>query len=82
MQQIGYAVYPNPNQGIFNLDFQGLVGQGYRVKVYNAVGKVVYEQQLNSNKNILNLKGKAAGMYTLQIQVGAQNYYTKVIISQ
>ena len=42
----------------------------------------VYEQQLNGNKNTLNLQKQAAGMYTLKIQVGAQNYYTKVIISQ
>jgi predicted RNA binding protein with dsRBD fold (UPF0201 family) len=75
-------VYPNPNQGIFNIDFQGLTGERYGVEIYDAVGRKVYEQQLNGNKNTLNLQKQAAGMYTLKIQIGAQNYYTKVVLSQ
>jgi hypothetical protein len=79
---VRYLVYPNPNQGTFNIDFQGLVGERYGVEIYDAVGRKVYEQQLNGNKNTLNLQKQATGMYTLKIQVGAQNYYTKVVISQ
>jgi PKD repeat protein len=81
-QNMGYSVYPNPNPGLFNIDFQGLSGQRYSLEIYDAVGRKVYEQQLNSSKNTLNLRRQAAGMYTLKIQVGAQNYYTKIIISQ
>jgi hypothetical protein len=81
LQDVRYLVYPNPNQGIFNIDFQGLTGERYGVEIYDAVGRKVYEQQLNGNKNTLNLQKQAAGMYTLKIQVGAQHYYTKILIS-
>ena len=68
------------NQGIFNLDFKGLREQYYTVEVFDAVGKKVYEEALNSNRNTLNLQEQTAGMYTLKIQIGTQHYYTKVII--
>ena len=79
LQDIGYWVYPNPNKGVFSIDFQGLSGKTYAVEIYDAVGRKVHEQQLNGDKNTLNLQEQAAGMYTLKIQVGAQNYYTKVM---
>ncbi len=80
IQDIGYWVYPNPNQGIFNIDFRGLEGAYYTVEVFDAVGRKVHEQTLNHNKTTLNLQQYAAGMYTLKIQVGTQHYYTKIIM--
>jgi hypothetical protein len=80
LQGVGYWVYPNPNQGIFNLDFKGLREQYYTVEVFDAVGRKVHEEALNSNRNTLNLQEQTTGIYTLKIQIGAQYYYTKVII--
>ncbi|MBL4648743.1 MAG: T9SS type A sorting domain-containing protein [Aureispira sp.] len=82
LQDIGYWVYPNPNQGVFNIDFKGLTEQYYIVEVFDAVGRKVHKEQLSTNKNTLNLQEQATGIYTLKIQVGSQSYYTKTIICQ
>lgn len=81
-QDIGYWVYPNPNQGIFNVDFKGLNESYYLVEVFDALGRVVYKEELSSNKNTLNLQEQAKGVYTLRIQVGVQYYYRKVVIRE
>jgi hypothetical protein len=81
-QDLGYSVYPNPNQGVFNIDFKEIKGASYTVEVFDAVGRVVHKEALNRHKNTLNLQEQVAGIYTLKIQVGAQYYYTKTIICQ
>ena len=82
LQNIGYWVYPNPNQGIFNIDFRGLTEQYYVVEVFDAVGRKVNEAELSRTKNTLNLQAQTPGIYNLRIQAGSRYYYTKVIILQ
>ena len=80
LQEIGYKIYPNPNQGVFNIDFSTTQEPSHTVEVFDAVGKKIHEQQLTHHRNTLNLQGQTAGVYTLKIQAGNQCYYAKVIV--
>ena len=63
-------VFPNPNNGIFNLklsskDFNEL-GTGY---IFNSVGEIVREIDLKSAENMLiNLQENSPGIYYLKFE--------------
>ena len=63
-------VFPNPNNGIFNLklsskDFNEL-GNGY---IFNSIGEVILEIDLKSSDNIIvNLKENSPGIYYLKFE--------------
>ena len=63
-------VFPNPNNGIFNLklsskDFNEL-GNGY---IFNSIGEVILEIDLKSSDNIIvNLKENSPGVFYLKFE--------------
>jgi Secretion system C-terminal sorting domain len=67
-------VYPNPNTGQFNVRFFNQTGESATVKVYDAVGQVVYQQSLTlgvAYSNItINLGNVPAGVYVVKIVNG------------
>lgn len=68
------TVYPNPSSGAFTIS-SGEVSMN-SVKVYNAMGQVVYEaSDLQTSKQAIDLKNMAKGVYTLQVltEAGAQH---------
>lgn len=67
-------VYPNPSTGLFTIS-SGEVNMN-SVKVFNALGQVVYEvADLQTSKQDVDLKNMAKGVYTLRVltDVGAQH---------
>ena len=63
-------VFPNPNNGIFNLklsskDFNNL-GTGY---IFNSIGEVIEEIDLKSSENmVVNLQENSPGIYYLKFE--------------
>jgi len=63
-------VFPNPNNGIFNLklsskDFNNL-GTGY---IFNSIGEVIEEIDLKSSENmVINFKENSPGIYYLKFE--------------
>ncbi len=56
-------VYPNPSS-MFNIDLTHVKGEYDNVKVYNLLGSLVYESNLNPKSlNQINLSGFATGNY-------------------
>ncbi|MCP4440534.1 MAG: T9SS type A sorting domain-containing protein [Aureispira sp.] len=80
LQDIGHWVYPNPNQGIFNIEIKGLREEYYTVEVFDAIGREVHREIIKGNKKTLSLQGQASGIYTLKLKIGNQCYYTKITI--
>lgn len=70
MQQFGvqsseFVVYPNPNNGEFTISVSGLDKNPF-VEIYNTIGKLVYKDELTSEKNTFNTN-LAAGIYFINI---------------
>ncbi|HXU28298.1 MAG TPA: T9SS type A sorting domain-containing protein, partial [Bacteroidia bacterium] len=71
-------VYPNPSNGIVNLQMNDY--ENARVEVYSLIGQKVYVQQMQNNLQQLNLAALTNGVY--QITVLKNNtavYQTKII---
>ncbi len=65
------AMYPNPSNGTFNLTVNGYDQHEFQLNIYDALGKIIYNQSIvisNNNYNyIVNLEGVSAGMYQVEL---------------
>lgn len=60
------TVYPNPNNGIVNLETNSLPANA-TVNVYNYIGELVLSEKINGTSKQLDYKNAAIGLYTLKI---------------
>ncbi|MCB0431158.1 MAG: S8 family serine peptidase [Flavobacteriales bacterium] len=92
-QQVGIAdddlaksihLYPNPNQGVFNIDFNLGAPAHCSVVVTNLLGERVYasEQEVNGHLHqIIEMSKLNKGMYLVQIQVDSRSMTKKLVIN-
>lgn len=78
------SVYPNPNDGTFNIRFESNESAKTTVTVTDANGKKVFEEKLGkfsgSYEKEVDLKKFGSGMYTVTIQSGDTETIQKVMI--
>lgn len=73
-------VYPNPSNGLFNLEVSG-VDQSVNVSIENIQGQVVYQGVLSGNgRTELNLQDQAAGIYMLHLTTEQGRVVRKLIV--
>jgi hypothetical protein len=78
------SVYPNPSQGEFSVSFNASITEAYTIKVYDEVGRLVY------NENIENQNGQyikevklgevASGIYNVTLSNGSNEVTRKVVV--
>jgi hypothetical protein len=65
------SLYPNPNNGVFNLEINHLVTDDLMIEIVDMQGKIVYQQpsiQVNEiYHQLLNLQQLREGMYTVKL---------------
>lgn len=64
-------VYPNPNNGQFTIELNQISGNT-QASLINALGAIVYKQNIINDKTMVNTENLAAGIYTLKITNGDQ----------
>jgi hypothetical protein len=78
------SVYPNPNNGTFNISITG--NESVDVKLVNAIGEVVYLEngvQINGNTNKnIETSDLANGIYYLHIHGQTMNSMEKIIVNK
>nr|MBK9652486.1 T9SS type A sorting domain-containing protein [Bacteroidota bacterium] len=64
-------IFPNPNSGIFNLNFNTQTTDNYRLKISNTIGQIVYDEKLNSFtgkfEKKIDVGSFGSGIYMLSI---------------
>ncbi len=60
-------VYPNPNHGIFNVEFSAAGYEVNSIKVYNMLGEVMFHSAEKKNTAQINIPGLAPGIYQLEV---------------
>jgi len=63
----GIAIYPNPNHGIFTIDFAG--NQIEKLEIYNAIGQRMLEAIPTRNEETVDIRDFASGMYLVRIHL-------------
>src|SRR5574343_400714 len=76
------SVYPNPSNGIVNVDLQGALAQTATLEVYNAMGQLVISKNYNevSGKFDVDLSGNAAGVYTIKLIANGEVVTKRVVL--
>lgn len=80
----GVNVYPNPNNGRFNLKFTTGNSSDVNISVRNMVGQLVYERKLNGFEGDfneeLNLADFGKGVYVVNVETSTTHMNTKVVV--
>lgn len=75
-------VYPNPNNGNFEIDLSGTSSAIVQLKVFDATGKMIANHFFSGNKTSLQLNEIAAGIYLLELKTASETRRTKLIIQR
>ncbi|MBS3915193.1 MAG: T9SS type A sorting domain-containing protein [Bacteroidetes bacterium] len=80
--QANLRVYPNPAENTLLIDLGANSTETLNIKMYNTVGKKVIDESRSGNLDALQyleLCKLSPGIYTISIQIGAQNLTQKII---
>lgn len=76
-------VYPNPNNGNFNVQFKNTATESVKLNVYDMAGRVIFEKRYNTqgdfNENI-QLNSVSTGVYLMSIFDGERTQVKRIII--
>lgn len=73
-----FNVYPNPTNGVLNLNVNKIGLEPKEITIVNLTGKIVYQSNF---KNSISLNQIKPGLYFIQIQTNLGNYKKKLIIN-
>lgn len=76
----GVNVYPNPSQGIFNIQIQDEISQNAMVRILNTLGQEVFLIPLQSKNQSIDVSSLTKGLYFVNIQNNNTNVSLKIII--
>lgn len=71
-------VYPNPNNGVFNVKFE--TAEPRVITIYNTIGKVISKTNSNAAQIELNISQQNAGIYILQVENPSGKALKKLIV--
>ena len=81
-------LYPNPTQGIFNMDITTLdiTDKEALITITDLIGQPVLSKPImihsGSNKETLSLSGNAAGVYIVQLTVEGQSVFSRIVLDK
>ena len=83
VNDLSLNVYPNPNEGNFNLTFSISAKSTYKIEISNALGQSIYKEELNDFSGdyakAFNIVNYGKGVYTVSIS-NSQNQSVKKLI--
>lgn len=74
-------IYPNPNKGQFSVRIDN-AARTAALKLFDASGKMVHQQQLVQGMNRVDVRSLSGGMYVLRIDNEWQSYSERLIIAK
>jgi len=81
---IGLIASPNPNSGVFNVEFNSSTLSSVQIDLIDAAGRKVYTKGYGNNVGIfstqINAGYLAAGIYILRVQLGNNVYHKTILV--
>lgn len=79
-------IYPNPNNGIFNLTFNLPIQAKTSIRIYSSSAQLVYQKDIEGFQGFfqeqVDISGKASGNYFVMIAQGNKSISKRVIIQK
>jgi hypothetical protein len=74
------SVYPNPSDGLVNIDLGNMKSRVYDMKVYNMNGKLVMSRKVNQTSTSVDLSGNDPGTYFIRLSAGSEEHNFKILL--
>jgi len=77
------SIYPNPNNGEFNIGFNPKSGNDITIQVYDIRGRAIFTNSYNATSRfneVIRLNNAQSGVYLLSIVDGSQKVTKKIIV--
>jgi hypothetical protein len=77
------SIYPNPNNGTFNIGFNPRSGEDISIQVFDIRGRIIYSKAFNTVSRFeeaIKLNNAQSGVYLLNISDGSQKVTKKIIV--
>ena len=75
-----FQIFPNPNPGIFNIEFYNKDKSSFTVEVTDIMGtRSFYKDNIQTGKAKIDIKDSAKGIYFVKIQAGDRVWLEKVV---
>lgn len=75
-----FKIYPNPSEGFTNIELPANVDNG-TVKLYDALGRVVKNQNITRNDNKIDISELSTGTYILVLRTEYGNATKKLLVN-
>lgn len=84
LSNVDISVYPNPNNGSFNVSMTDVIGESVTIEVVNIMGQIVYTEVVNAINGGINHevnldKDIAVGTYIVKVSTATGNSLTKIV---
>ncbi len=82
MEGRGFVLFPNPNRGLFQLQFSNALSDGGDLRVINTMGQQLHKETLSSGGHqfSLDLSHLPSGQYIVQVQTGSNLFSQSVVV--
>ncbi|MFT5779355.1 MAG: hypothetical protein ACI837_002313 [Crocinitomicaceae bacterium] len=78
-------IFPNPNNGVFDIELSGYIGNEAELKIYDLMGRIIHQEEMEAQTNFASSKVELlnvpAGHYLVKI-VTANGVYTEEFVKQ
>jgi len=71
------SIYPNPNNGVFNVDVN--ITKNSVIQVYNISGQLILQKTLTKNITQVNLTEYSKGMYFVKVETDNKTIVRKIV---
>lgn len=75
-----FIVFPNPGEGVFNVELIGQASDFFNVTVLDVTGRVVLQNVSSDSEFTLDMSGAASGTYTVVIQTAKHRMMKRVVV--
>lgn len=78
-----FTLYPNPNNGSFNIQFNSNTGNEIKVNVHDVRGREIFAKSYNNNglfNESLELNNVQSGVYLVTVQDGSRKEVKKIVV--
>ncbi|SFN51560.1 Por secretion system C-terminal sorting domain-containing protein [Bizionia echini] len=78
-----FAIFPNPNNGSFNIKLQSDSDKGINVQVYDIRGRTIFNNSFTSSTDFnqeINLENAQSGVYLVKVSNGLKETIKKIVI--
>ncbi len=80
LEAMSFNLYPNPNNGAFNIEMSNPNGDEYTFTVKDIAGRVVHTETMNTESLSFDLGDAANGTYMLTVSNGASHATKRIVI--